>query len=394
VRRSLAIVVAAGVAGCGGSGDRPASVVPKDAAAYVAVDMRSEVADELPQRSWVGERAALFTLGDAEGTALLLETDDTEAAEAYAHEPSVEQAYPASAIVDGHLVLATNDALLTAAREAADGESYKDDESAGLAAFATAAHGADAAEPLARLGVPEPAARLLPDGRFTARVRADGTAMTIDVDGATPRSGAPALDAVPASAWLAIASGDVGADVRAAIPELLDRASQRLGIDTERELLPLLAEGWAYLQHTTDHESGRVFAQLRDDEAMRRAGARVRAAQRRRPRANVDFYRNIGGQMHLYVDWPGLIESPVSNFVATVEDGHVSIELGSPGGDAEDIPDTARYQDAERRLGGPPTLLVDLKAIGGRGYLAARHTDTLRVVLAGRIPRVIDLDAR
>jgi hypothetical protein len=217
--------------------------------------------------------------------------------------------------------------------------------------------------------------------------------MTVDVEGAPRRAPAPDLGAVPGSAWLALASGDLGADLHA-VPELLDQAGRRLGVDAERELLPYLAEGWMYVQHTTDNESGRVFAELRDEDAVRSAGRSVRAAQRRRAHTKVDFYDKTDGQFYLWVGWLDLLESPVSNFVATVEDGHASVELGSPGGDADDITDTARYKDAERRLGGAPTLLVDLKAIGGRGYLAARHTDKLRIVLAGRIPDEVDLDAR
>jgi hypothetical protein len=56
-----------------------------------------------------------------------------------------------------------------------------------------------------------------------------------------------------------------------------------------------------------------------------------------------------------------------------VSDGRVVIVIPPvPGGVAEDLGDTPRYREAERRLGGPPTLLT--------GSLAARRDGTTLVV--------------
>ena len=58
-------------------------------------------------------------------------------------------------------------------------------------------------------------------------------------------------------------------------------------------------------------------------------------------------------------------------FFLQVEDGRLFLNLGERvGGVAEDLPDTDRYRDAERRLGGAPTLLIERE---GGGYEAARR---------------------
>jgi hypothetical protein len=375
VNRALLVAICAVLAGCGGGESGPESVVPKDATAYVSVDMRSPVAAALPHRAWVGDRAALFALDDE--IALVLTADDEDAARAYAREPEVAFEWPAAGIVDGHLVLARTAGLVDAAREAADGEAYKTDEPEDLAAFVSAKRGADAGEALAHLGMPAGLTLLLPEGELEARARQDGEATVIDVDGVAPRPRGPALDAVPESARLAISDGDIGSLVlaaRVAAPEMWTRIERRVGIDFERELIPHLAAGTFFVQENADDENARLVVDIRDQAAVRRAGFNVITVQRRRPRTTV-WTGGAQEELSFGVDWPK------RGFYATIENGRLAVDIGTTGGDSEFITDTARYRDAERLLGAPPALLLERD----KDYVAAANRgETLRVAIVRR----------
>jgi hypothetical protein len=68
----------------------------------------------------------------------------------------------------------------------------------------------------------------------------------------------------------------------------------------------------------------------------------------------------------------------MASFFLQIDHGRVTLDMGrDPGGVAEDLGDTPRYRDAERRLFGPPTLLIEREG----GYLAARREGSALTVV-------------
>jgi hypothetical protein len=336
--RRIAIFALLLLAGCGGGA--PSEVVPADATIYVGLDAsrverrlmpvtsRADVDFERDVEPWLGERAAYFARADDE-YGLVFDAEDEDAAEAFGRKVTAGGPLRASAIVDGRLVIASSRDLLRAAA-AADAGSLADsarldvtgedgDEVPDVLLATEDPHAF--AEGLELYDIRPEELQLPPlgDGPFTARVR-DGR---VELEGLAPVDDViPSLADATGAATFAFASADLGAD----LPLVRDLA----GVDLD---LPALGAGTLVVQG----DGVRVIAETGDE-----AGLREQAGKR-------DL---------------------------EVGDGHVRLVIGpEPGGVAEDLGDTKRYRDAERRLGGPPTLLT--------GSLAARR-DGETLVIVGR----------
>ena len=170
-------------------------------------------------------------------------------------------------------------------------------------------------------------------------------------------------DRPPASVVPADATIYVGVD-DAQVERLIDATSSD-DIDFERDVRPWLGDRAAYFVDAAGDESGIVLAAI--DGHLVIAGTRelLQAAE-------------------AAADDRSLADAKRLDVAGEDEDGapdiRVDLNLGTrPGGAADDLGDTPRYQDAERRLGGAPTLLVVERS---SGYLAARdHTENGRRVV-------------
>jgi hypothetical protein len=380
--RRIAALLLLALAGCGGA-DGPASVVPADASIYLGVDAsraeaimsatsRDDVDFERDVRPWLGDRAAYFANESADAAGLVLATEDEEAAEAFGRRVTAAGPLRASAIVDGHLVIASTRELLQAANAAAGGQSLadstrldvdgEDGEDAPDALLAVREPGAlDGGLELAGLDAvdlpPE-----LGDGPLTARTRGERTEIT-----GLPAESPPALDDIPGAAWLAVASADLSAgDAAGALTDELRRIRRwpELGLEG---LFAHLGAGTFYIQGRSRLDSGaRLVAETADEAALRRSVARL---ARGIPRRQWSVDPNVGEDfLQIGVARRG---RPGPFFYLQVENGRLVIDFGEQtGGVAEDLPDTPRYRDAERRLGGAPTLLIEDE---DGSYTAARR---------------------
>jgi hypothetical protein len=385
--RRIALIPLLVLAGCG-SGP-PSSVVPADATLYIGADAseaerivrfasRDDVDFERDVRPWLGERAAYFAVGSADAAGVVLASEDDDAAEEFARRVTAAGPLRESAIVDGHLVLAGSRELLRAANAAAGGESLADstrldvageDEDGApeillaardAAAFATGMELVQDTFELPELG----------GGPLTARVR-DGTT---EITGLPPQD-PPSLDDVPGAAWLAIASADVsaGSPLARGIDALASiRRWPRLGLEG---LFEHLGAGTFYIQGRSRLDSGaRLVAETADETKLRRAVVRF---SRGIPRRHWGADLNLGDDFLQLLVWRR--DRPGPHFFLQVENGRMALDLGEQtGGVAEDLDQTPRYHDAERRLRGAPTLLIEDE---DGGYTAAhRAGGTLRVV--------------
>lgn len=377
----LAVLALLALAGCGGSA--PSSVVPADASIYVG--MRAAEAERLltstshdvdferDVRPWLGDRAAYFARGERDEFGLVFASEDDEAAEAFARKVARGGPLRASAIIDDYLVLASSRELLRAANAAAGGEALGDsarldvagedgdDAPAVLLATEDARALATGVE-LFDVLPEEPAVDVRGDGPFSAR-RWDGLA---ELKGLPAVGAAPSLEDAPGAAWLAIAATnlsahDAFAPARAALAER--RAWPDVGL--YEAVRPHLGAGTVFVQGRSAFDIGaRLVAETGDETALRRA---VVAASRRieRPRWGVE--------LHVGRDFLDLsVHRRRAGLFLQVERGRLFVDLGNPvGGVAENLGDTRRYRDAELRLGGPPTLLIDDLAArdDGRGTL-------------------------
>ena len=119
----------------------------------------------------------------------------------------------------------------------------------------------------------------------------------------------------------------------------------------------------------------RLLAETSDEDALRREAIAV--ARRLGPK-----------RAELNVERPGAAERflqlSVGDLYLEIENGRVRLDVGvTPGGVAEDLDDTPRYRDAQRRLGGAPTLLVERPS----GYVAARRAGAHAADSASRAVR-------
>ena len=121
-------------------------------------------------------------------------------------------------------------------------------------------------------------------------------------------------------------------------------ATSRADVDFARDVEPWLGDRAAYFAAESADEFGLVFEA--EDEGAAEAFARKRL---------------------------------LASFFLQVENGRIVLDMGrDPGGVAEDLDDTPRYRDAERRLRGAPTYLLERPR---GGYVAARREGTsLRIV--------------
>lgn len=370
MRRAIAALLLLTLAGCGGG--PPSEVVPADATIYLGADASQaertigwpdgDFDFERDVRPWLGERVAYFTLG-APDAGFVIDSEDDEAAEAFAAKVTTGSQYRASAMIDGHLVLTSSRALLRAANAAAGGEALADstrldvegEDSDDPPAFLIAAEEPGtvpaAFELLMGIDGDSIPAEALGDGPLTVRLWEKPR--RIEVTGLPPHADtAPTLANVPGAAWLAVASADLGEDaLLARAHEQYEQIEAMTGLDLERSVLPHLGAGMFFVQGRTPTDmGGRLVAEVADEEALRRE---ANALERR-----------------------GGLEVP---YRVRISDGRLFLDVGAaPGGVAEDLDDTRAYKDAARRLGGAPTFLL----IEGDGYLAARDAveDGRRVV--------------
>jgi hypothetical protein len=379
--RRLAVLALLALAGCGGSA--PSSVVPADASIYVGmkaaeaerllVSTSHDVDFERDVQPWLGERAAYFARGTRDEFGLVFASEDDEAAEAFGRRVARGGPLRASAIIDGYLVLASSRDLLRAANAAAGGEALgdsvrldvagEDEEDAPEVLLATAdaralATGSDLFDVLPD----EPAVEIRGDGPFTARRWDD----RVELRGLPIQPPAPSLEDAAGAAWLAIAATDLSAhDAFAPARAALEERGAWPDVGVYEAVRPHLGAGTMFVQGRSAVDVGaRLVAETGDATALRRA---VVAASRRiqRPRWGVELH--VGRDfldLSVHRRRPGLF--------LQVEHGRLFVDFGNPvGGVAEDLGDTRRYRDAERRLGGPPTLLIDDLAArdDGRGTL-------------------------
>jgi hypothetical protein len=378
--RKLAMLVLVALAGCGGSA--PSSVVPADASIYVGLSAaeaerlltatsHDDLEFERDVQPWLGERAAYFARsGDDYG--LVFASEDDDQAERFAARVAVGGPLRASGIVDGYLVLASSRELLRAANAAAGGQALadstrldvagEDEDDAPEILLATETERAFAAG--ARV-YDLPAVDEAGDGPLTARRWDDLT----EIRGLPARGPAPSLEDVPGAAWLAVAAADLSAHdpfepAREALADV--RAWPDVGL--YEAALPHLGAATMFVQGRSFFDIGaRLVAESDDEQALRRdVLAAARGIHRRRWNVDINLGRDflqIGVSRR-----KGL--GP--NLYLQVEDARLFVDFGTPvGGVAEDLGDTRRYREAARRLGGPPTLLIDDRAArdDGRGTL-------------------------
>jgi hypothetical protein len=380
--RRLAVASLLLLAGCGGGA--PSSVVPADATVYLGVSAaeaerimggtsRADVEFERDVKPWLGERAAYFAITATDESGLVFDVEDEDAAEAFARKVTAAGPLRASAIIDGKLVLTSSRELLRAADAASGGQALadstrldvagEDEEGAPDFLFALAdrrlfARGLEAFEIPAEAPVP-----LSGDGPITARVWDD----FVEVTGLAASPPAPSLANLPGDAQVAIAAVDLSAgDPLAHRREALDHWPARMDLE------PLLRHAGAGTM-AVQGQGAQIVAEVSNKAALRRAvSALARGLPRRRYHVDLDQLEN--GTLHLLVS-PRLGSEP--HFLVAVGERLV-IETGEPsGGSAQDLGDTARYRAAERRLGGPPSMLIGDLAVrdDGRG--------TVRISRAG-----------
>jgi hypothetical protein len=382
------VVVILVLAGCGEETSTPASVVPGDAEAYVSVDPRLDgmldlffgavdmdavntVHDVGP---WLGDRAAAFVVGDATG--LALEVRDEEGAAAFANE------FQPAAVVGDHVVLSPSAELVDAAAalEEDDALAAMEGFDEGGAVYATATDGRIADGLAAELGMPivvqSAMIELLPrEGRSTMRMTIDGRATRVDIAGlGPPPPKPPSLADLPGAAWLAVASGDLGATLLTAFsiaplgPPAYSRAQNVSGLDLDDDVFRHLGAGTFFVQGTGHTDLGaRLVVEAKDEAALRRAA--IDLGQELRPDA--ELRTNRLGSDEAWLELGAIVEGldptevgALDSFFAELQNGRLDVDFGeATGGDSEQLRDMPYFQDAERRLGAPPTLFVDLAAL-------------------------------
>ena len=377
--RRLAVLVLLALAGCGGSA--PSSVVPADTSVYVGLSAAE--AERLPEftsqevdfereiRPWLGDRAAYFARADDE-YGLVFAADEEDDAEAFGRRVAAAGPLRASAVIDGYLVLASSRDVLRAANAAAGGQALvdstrldvagEDEKNAPAILLATEDDAAfDRGLELFDVLPDEPDIETSGDGPLTARVWDD----LVEVKGLPARGPAPTLEDAPGAAWLAIATADLSAhDPFGPARSALEDVWPDLGL--YESALPHLRAATIFVQDRSIDAGARLVAETDDEQALRRAVvAAARDVDRRRWLVDL----NLGDDfLQLFVDR----RRPGPNLYLQVEGGRLFVDFGrAVGGVAEDLGDTRRYREAARRLGGPPTLVIDDLAArdDGRGTL-------------------------
>jgi hypothetical protein len=388
-------VILVALTGCASETSTPASVVPADAEAYVSVD---PTLDRMLERlfgavemdavntvhdvqPWLGDRAAAFVVGDA--TAVALEVRDDEAAAVFVDE------FQPSAVVGDHVIVSQSAELVdaTAALEddaaLADADGFDSDAEGGErppAAYATATDGRIADGLAAALGLPvaveSAMIELLPrEGRFTMRMTIDGPATRLEIAGlGRPPPKAPSLADLPGGAWLAVAAGDLGSTLLAAFsiaplgPLAYARAQLASGLDLDDDVFRHLGAGTFFVQGSGHTDLGaRLVVEVKDETALRRAA--IELGRELRPDAEVRTNRPGSNEawLELGAHAEGLDPTGIGtldSFFAEVESGRLDVDFGeATGGDSEQLRDMPYFQDAECRLGAPPTAFVDLAAV-------------------------------
>jgi hypothetical protein len=384
--------------------------VPADSTVYVglsageaerllAATSRADVDFERDVQPWLGDRAAYFALGSADAYGLVFDAEDEDAAEAFGDKVTAAGPLRASAVIDGHLVLAPTREVLRAANAAAGGQALADSTRLDVAGenedgapdlliasdrARTLVAGLELYEVLPD-DLPIPVEPMLEDGRLTARVWRERN--RVDVSGLPPVAAAPSLADLPGGAWLAFAAADLGGALAAlgSTREEYARLEAWVALDLDRDVLPHVGRGTLFVQGDRPRDRGaQLRAEVGDEPVLRRVAAATARTLRRRPRTGVEWYADESS-VQLTAWRKGL--SPyrthlLGGFNLAVDDGRLTLELGAPtGGVADDLGETRRYRDAERSLGGAPTLMADLSKLGSSGWLAARRDgETLRIV--------------
>jgi hypothetical protein len=400
--RRLAALALLLVAGCGGEPSTPASLVPADSAFYVSVDsdtrmpgagdplgivLSSTGVEAADVRSWLGDRAAIFG-GLDDGLGLVLQTRDDSAAKAFARR--VRDRYPHSRIVDGNLVVTMTRPLLDAATasrgfDAPEGDLVAVIDNGSALSLAKS-------EGVPRDALTAVAGLLRPGGTTTLRMEVEFPAVELEISGLRVSTGSPpSLRDVPSAAWLAFAFGDTRtiASLLAAFPARLRAAERATGLDLDRDVLAHLGAGWLYVSGTHVSEiDGRLRVRAEDEQALRRAAT--------------TFARRMGSEAELDTGRPGAVElgwwrrgysgGLYSGFDAVLERGRVSFDLGvETSAAAGRLRDTPRWQDATRRLGGEPTLLLDVPTAERTGVLSAKAEYFAAREMGGGVLRIVVL---
>ena len=380
--RRIAVLCVLLFAGCGGGA--PSSVVPADAKIYVGVSAAEaerllaatshDVAFERDVQPWLGERAAYFARGAEDEFGLVFDSEDDEQAEAFGRRVARGGPLRASAVIDGRLVLASSRELLRDANAAAGGQALADstrldvageDEEDAPEILLAAADAAAFTAGLELYDVLPDEPPPLGDGPLTARVWDD----LVEVTGLPTQPPAPSLEDVPGDAWLAVATPDLSAhDPLEPARAALDGLQRWPNVGLYELVRPDLDAATMFVQGRSAIDVGaRLVADTSDETGLRQ---KVVAQAREIPRRYWDVELNLGADfLQLGVSRRNRLGP---SLYLQVEDGRLTLDLGREvGGVAEDLGDTRRYRDAERRLGGPPSLLIDDLAArnDGRGTL-------------------------
>lgn len=381
--RRLALLFFLALAGCGEG--PPSSVVPADATIYIGVDASRaeqlltghEIDFERDVEPWLGDRAAYFTNSASDVAGLVLDSEDDEAAEAFARKLTSRGPFRASAIIDGHLVLTSDRALLRAVNASAGGEALADSTRLDVSGEEsddppeiliatkeprTLVRGLELMEELPQVP-PIDFEALAADGPVTARIWDE----LVDIEGLAPHQDAtPTLADVPGAAWLAFSSADLGeSGALFKEHEQFRQLEIALRVDLDGKVLPHLGAGMFFVQGKHDYErGGRLVAEVGDEEGLRREV--IALARRLGPKRAELHLNRPGGEPFLELN---VSPRDLEPFFLRLRDGRLYLDVGTaPGGVAEDLSDTRAYRDAARRLGGGPTLLLTSDS----GYLAAR----------------------
>jgi hypothetical protein len=232
-------------------------------------------------------------------------------------------------------------------------------------------------------------------------VQLERRAAEVEISGLPQSPPAPSLKDLPNAAWLALAAGDTGRTIAAALATFtpqLDDAEQATGLDFDDDVLPHLGPGSFFIQGTQYTDLGaRLLAETKDERALQRAA--VRFARRMGARAELYKTRPGADERIVQVSWSrrGSQDELFDDYWVEIRGGRFILETGqATGGVAGALSDTPRWKDAVRRLGGEPTLLIDLisaeRVVGDAllplTYVAARITPdgVLRAALVGGRP--------
>jgi hypothetical protein len=198
-------------------------------------------------------------------------------------------------------------------------------------------------------------------------------------------SGADALAALPADAWLGVGVGEVGRTVNGFLDQvsakggiagvglqaLLGQAQQRLGLDVRRDLLGWMGDAGLYVAGTTDADRRAALVVASKDPAATQRAVRALEPLARRsgdvtplrvPGVDAGFAISRG-----HGDEQVLVAAAGDRFVVALGRRALTEALASGGAR---LGDSSAFRAAADKLGGgvKPSFFVDVRKIGGKTH--------------------------